>query len=127
MMSFIWLGLLASFVGASVTSVSAAVHQQPNYSRVIIQAEAPLADKLSCQKLDKAVVERARIVAKMDPKDGETGLALNRAYHRITAARIDCKHGRVERAHTRYAQALDDLSGLPPTLAKATKDDDGSP
>jgi hypothetical protein len=123
----IGLGLLHVFVFASVTSASAATQQQPTFSRVIISADMSLADQPSCQQLDKAVVDHARIVAKINPDDQATRLAVNRAYHRITAARGDCKRGRIERGRARYAQALEDLSGLPPALAEVKKDDDGSP
>src|SRR5512145_1183296 len=126
MPSMIGLGLLHVFVFASVTSASAATQQRPNFSRVIVWADVSLADDPSCRQLDKAAVERALIVAKINPDDQETRLAINRAYLRITAARGDCKRGRIERGHARYAQALEDLSGLPPALAEVKKDD-GSP
>ena len=127
MPSMIELGLPHVFVFAFVTSVSAATQPQPNFSRVIVWADMSLADKPSCLQLDKAVLERALIVAKINPDDQETRFAVNRAYHRITAARGDCKRGRIERGRARYAQALKDLSGLPPALAEVTTDDDGSP
>jgi hypothetical protein len=85
------------------------------------------ADEPTCQQLDQAVVERVLIAAKSDPMDRTTRLALNRAHHRLTAARIDCKHGRMERARARYAQALDELSGLPPALAAASIDEADAP
>lgn len=127
MTSFNWLALLALFVASSATSATAAIQQPRNSDSVIIWAGARIADERSCQQLDKAVTERTRIVAKINPDDRETKLAVNRAYHRITAARIDCKHGRIERGRTRYAQALEDLLGLPPALAEAPKNDVGSP
>lgn len=88
---------------------------------------AAYADEPTCQQLDQAVVERVIIAAKSDPNDRATRLALNRAHHRLTAARIDCKHGRFERARARYAQALDELSGFPPALADASLSETGAP
>ncbi len=85
----------------------------------LVGSGASLAVEPSCQQLDQAVVERVVIAAKADPNDRTARIALNRAHHRITAARIDCKHGRIDRARARYAQALDELSGPPPTLADA--------
>ena len=127
MSSFNWLALLTLFVGLPVTSALAGIQQPRNSNSAIIWTETRIADERSCQQLDEAVVERALSVAKINPDDRETKLAVNRAYHRITAARSDCKHGRTERGRARYALALDDLSGLPPTLAEAPKNDIGSP
>ncbi|HJS30699.1 MAG TPA: hypothetical protein VJ924_01800 [Alphaproteobacteria bacterium] len=89
--------------------------------------EAAYADEPTCQQLDRAVVERVLIAAKADPNDPATRLALNRAHHRLTVARIDCKAGRIERARARYAQALDELLGLPPALADASISDADAP
>ncbi|HSE79625.1 MAG TPA: hypothetical protein VLG66_16615 [Alphaproteobacteria bacterium] len=89
--------------------------------------KAAYADEPTCQQLDRAVVERMLVAAKSDPHDPATRLALNRVHHRLTAARIDCKHGRHERARVRYEHALDELSALPPTLADASLSEAGAP
>lgn len=84
---------------------------------VIISSSAVGETDSPCTAADGAITVRLHALHEQD--DDRTKIARNIAWQRLTAARIDCWRGRVERGLATYRSIAAALDNLAPDLADA--------